>query len=375
MTGIEFIAVGDVGAERDHPAELFESVHPVLRAADIAFCQLEIALTDRGTRVPHVRHTARSSPATAEVLRDAGFGVVSWASNHCMDWGPDGFYDTIDALEASGATVVGVGPDLASARRVRTVEVDGVRTAFLAYCSILPEGYWATDRRPGCAPLRAHTVYEQIERDQPGTGCTIHTFPFPEDLEQMSADIAAARADADAVVVSMHWGLHFVPATLARYQRTAAHHAIDAGADLILGHHAHILKPIEIYRGKAIFYSIGNFAMDLPMTEEHATRPSFLELKALHPGWEVDLDSTYNFPFDSRKTVAVTARISEKGVLRCGFRPAYIGTNSVPEFLEPEDPRFGEVIGYLAEICESQGIGFDYSIQGNEVVLVEIQQG
>lgn len=369
MTGIELIAVGDVGAERDNPAELFDSVRRDITEADIAFCQLEIALTERGTRVPHVRHTARSSPATAKVLREAGFGVVSWASNHCMDWGPDGFYDTIDALEEQGTTVIGVGPDLASARRIRVIERHGVRTAFLAYCSILPEGYWATDRRPGCAPLRAHTVYEQIERDQPGTGCTIHTFPFPEDLDNMVADIAAARAVADAVVVSMHWGLHFVPATLAQYQRTAAHRAIDAGADLILGHHAHILKPIEIYRGKAIFYSIGNFAMDLPMTEEHATRPSFLEIKALHPGWEVDFDSTYNFPFDSRKTLAVTAEISAAGIVRCGFRPAYISKNSVPEFLEPADPRFTEVVDYLAEICAAQGLPFNYSIHGDRVLL------
>ncbi|OZC53659.1 hypothetical protein CH267_15760 [Rhodococcus sp. 06-621-2] len=369
MNEVTFIAVGDIGAERENPAELFEHVSADISAADIAFCQLEIALTNRGTRVPHVRHTARSDPKTAAVLTDTGFDVVSWASNHCMDWGPDGFYDTIDALEENGATVIGVGKDLASARQARFVESNGVRTAFLSYCSILPEGYWATDRRPGCAPLRAHTVYEQIERDQPGTGCRIHSFPFPEDLEQMRSDVEVARANADAVVVSMHWGLHFVPAEIAQYQQTAGRAAIDAGADLIIGHHAHILKPIEMYRGKPIFYSLGNFAMDLPMTEEHSTRPSFLEIKSLHPGWEVDLSSSYNFPFDSRKTIAVVATISTGGVTRCGFRPAYIGTDSVPEFLHAGDPRFGEVVDYIATICAEQDVAFDYTVDGDTVIL------
>ncbi len=212
-------------------------------------------------------------------MRDAGFSVVSWAGNHCLDWGPDGFNDTIDNLRRAGLRVVGAGAQLAAARAPVIVEQSGVRTAFLAYCSILPAHYWADERRPGCAPMRAFTVYEPIEPDQPGTPARIHTYAHREDLAALCADVEAARAQADVVIVSLHWGIHFVPAVIADYQTEVGHAAIDAGADLILGHHAHILKGIEVYRNKAIFYSLGNFAMDLRMDPAHAASRSFKEIQ------------------------------------------------------------------------------------------------
>ncbi|WP_214400890.1 CapA family protein [Pseudonocardia lacus] len=370
-------AVGDIGPERADPDTLFDRVRDHLRGADITFGQLEVTLTERGTPVPQVRHTARSAPAAAHALRRAGFDVISWAGNHCLDWGSDGFLDTIDALESAGLTPLGVGVDIAAARRPRIVERDGVRVAFLALCSILPADYWATERRPGCAPMRAHTVYQPLEPDQPGTGCRILTFPDGADLAALLAGIREARAQADAVVVSLHWGIHFVPAVLADYQRAVAHAAIDAGADLILGHHAHILKPIEVHRGRAIFYSLGNFAMDLPMTSEHAQRPTFRMLQSLHPGWEVDLASSYNFPPDSRRTVVAEAEITAAGVGRVGLRPALIGvhngTDSVPALLDAADPRHGEVVDYLREIGADQGIDTEFgtgsAADGDLVVL------
>ncbi|MFC5819511.1 CapA family protein [Nonomuraea harbinensis] len=362
-------AVGDVGPERPDPGTLFARVGPTLRGGDLAFCQLEMNLTDRGTRLPQVRHTARAAPATAGSLREAGFDVVSWAGNHCMDWGQDGFFDTIDALEGEHITVLGVGADLAEAREPRIVERGGTRIAFLAACSILPADYWATERRPGCAPMRAHTVYEPTEPDQPGTPCRIITYPHREDLAALTEGIARAKERADLVIVSLHWGIHFVPAALADYQRDVAHAAIDAGADLILGHHAHILKGVEVYRGKAIFYSLGNFAMDLPMTAEHAASKGFRELLKLHPGWEPDLDSTYNFPHDSRKTIAVRCRISRDGIGEVAFLPAYIDRSSRPEFLPRSDARFGEVVAYLRDVGADQGLRTVFDPSGDAVIV------
>ena len=191
-------------------------------------------------------------------MHDAGFlTVVSFAGATTvqvggMDWGKDGFFDTIDNLRAAGLAVVGVGAEITAARAPVIVEAKGVRTAFLAYSSILPMNYWAEADRPGCAPMRAHTVYEQIEHDQPGTPARVHTYAHRQDLAALTADIAKARALADVVVVSLHWGIHFVPAVLADYQHEVAHAAIDAGADLILGHHAHIMKGVEVYKGKTI---------------------------------------------------------------------------------------------------------------------------
>jgi len=286
-----------------------------------------------------------------------------------MDWGRDGFFDTIDNLEAAGLAVVGVGAGIAQARAPVIQTANGVRVAFLAYCSILPANYWAEADRPGCAPMRAWTIYEQIEPDQPGTPCRVHTHANRADVAAMVADIKAARAVADVVVMSIHWGIHFVPAVLADYQAEVAHAAIDAGVDLILGHHAHILKGIEVYRGKPIFYSMGNFAIDLRMTPEHAQGKGFREIQALSPGWVPDFDSLYNFPPDSRMTLVVSAQATTEGLVDIGFLPAFINRDAQPEILKADDVRFGQVVDYLRWATEAAGLNARFQPRGDTVLL------
>jgi poly-gamma-glutamate synthesis protein (capsule biosynthesis protein) len=344
-------AVGDVAPDREDPRECFALAKKQLSQADIGFCQLECNLTTRGVRMPQARHTHRGPVNSGRAMKQAGLDVVSFAGNHCMDWGPEGLADTIANLEAADLDVVGVGANIAAARAPVVREVKDLRIAFLAFSSILPEAYWATDSRPGCAPLRAHTLYEQIELDQPGTPARIRTFAFREDLSAMVHAIECAKADADFVVVSLHWGIHFVPAVIADYQREVARAAIDAGAGLILGHHAHILKGVEFYRGRAVFYSLGNFAVDLRMTAEHAASTGFREIQALSPGWEPNLDSLYNFPPDSRMTGIVRATIERNGSCEISFLPALINDQAQPEVLAPEDGRFAQVVDYLRWCC------------------------
>jgi len=361
------IAVGDVGPNRPDPSQCFDLSRDLLRTGDLTFCQLECNLTDRGARLPQVRHTHRSTAKAAVAMRQAGFDVVSYAGNHCMDWGADAFFDTIAALRAADLSVLGVGKDIAAARVPVIREVDGVRVAFLAASSILPLDFWATPSRPGCVPMRAHTVYEQIEQDQPGTPARIHSFAHREDLAALVADVEGARGQADVVIVSLHWGIHFIPATIADYQREVGHALIDAGADLILGHHAHILKGIEVYKDKPIFYSIGNFAIDLPMTPEHAAGKGFREIQALSPGWEPDFDSLYNFPPDSRMTMFVRAELTKQGLGRVGFHPAFINPNAQPAPMPPEDERFGQVTDYVAWCSEQAGLASRLDVEGDIV--------
>jgi poly-gamma-glutamate synthesis protein (capsule biosynthesis protein) len=366
-------AVGDVAPDRPQPADCFALARETLQRADIGFCQLECNLTTRGARLPQVRHSHRSVPETADAMREAGFDVASIAGNHCMDWGTEGLTDTIENLEKANLGVVGAGLNIDAARKPVIIERDGVRTAFLAYSSILPEGYWAQERRAGCAPMRAHTHYEQIEPDQPGTPPRVHTWAFRKDLENLAQDVTEVRRSADAVVVSLHWGIHFVPAVLADYQREVARAAIDAGADLILGHHAHILKGIEFYKNRGIVYSLANFAIDLRMTPEHAARKSFKEIQALSPDWEPDFDSLYNFPPDSRKTMILRAEIGKGGVAGLAFYPAMINNNAQPEVLAPDDPRFMEVVDYLQWCCEEQNLNARFETDGDRVSITEEQ--
>lgn len=311
----------------------------------------------------------RGDPAIAGALRDAGFSVVSFAGNHCMDWGADAFQDTIDNLRAAQLAVVGVGGNIAQARKPVLIERDGVRIAFLAYSSILPMGYWAEQNRPGCAPMRAFTIYEQIEHDQPGTPARIHTYPHRDDLRQLREDVAQAKARADVVLVSLHWGIHFVPAELADYQRDVAYAAIDAGADAILGHHAHILKGVEIHNDKPILYSLCNFAVDLRMDEAHANSKGFKEIQSLSRDWVPDFNSLYNFPPASRMSMVAKLRVTQNGLEDFSLLPVYINNDAQPEFVGADDERFEHIRAYLVEISAAAGPASQFDRRGEELVV------
>jgi hypothetical protein len=171
----------------------------------------------------------------------------------------------------------------------------------------------------------------------------------------------------------MHCGVHFAPAVIAEYQKDLAHTAIDAGADLILQHHAHILKGIEVYSGKVIFYGLSNFALEVHfMTKEFVKSPSFLEQrKNLNPDWNPPYPDypSYPFPSDSRKTILAKCVISNRKINKVSFLPVIINKQGEPEILASGDKRFGEVAGYIEEITRDQGLDTNYTIDGDEVTI------
>jgi len=369
MNGLIY-ATGDLAPDRDDVDACFVATAPLLHEAEIVFGQLETSFAAHGVRLPQARHAVLARPEGAASLARAGFDVVSCAGNHCLDWGNEAFAETLSHLRAAGIEVIGAGENIAAARRpaVRRL-ADGTRVAFLAYSSILPQGYWAETNRPGCAPLRAYTHYEQVEHDQPGTPARVHTFAHAGDLAAMQADIRAARERADVVLVSMHWGIHFVRAVIADYQREAARAAIAAGADAILGHHAHILKGIERIDGRPVFYSLCNFATDLRMTPEHAARPSFHEIQRLADDWEPDFGSLYNFPPASRLSMIARLHVAQGRVQEAGFLPVFIGRDAVPRVLQASDPRHAEVLAYVSAVSTEAGFATPLHVTDDRVVI------
>jgi poly-gamma-glutamate capsule biosynthesis protein CapA/YwtB (metallophosphatase superfamily) len=238
----------------------------LLRRADIAFANLEAPLTDRGHPADKLI-VLRGSPALAPVLKGIGLGVVSFAHNHALDFGIPGLLQTLEVVEAAGVKVIGAGPDLAGALRPAVTLHRGVRVAWLGLAATLPPGAAATPGRPGIAPVRVRVQIEtdaSVSEEQPGTSPYVSTSVDPGDLARASAAVRKARDEAGAVIVSIHWG---VPpgwtapfqGILADYQPPLAHALIDAGADAILGHHPHVLHGVEIYHGRPILYSLGNF--------------------------------------------------------------------------------------------------------------------
>ena len=143
------------------------------------------------------------------------------------------------------------------------------------------------------------------------------TVPYAEDLRNMEEDIAAARRQADAVVVSHHWGIHFIPRMIADYQVTTAQAAFAAGADLILGHHAHVPKAIHVTRGKVCFYSLSNFIMG-------STAKNAQKAAAFRKRYGVELDPDYPhlaYGTDAKRSLIAKALISRKGIDRVSFLP------------------------------------------------------
>lgn len=260
---IRIAAVGDIMLA--HPVTE-NPLHAILRDADVGFANLEVPLSSRGE--PADKPIAfRSDPGLASELGRLGLDVVSFANNHSLDYGISAMLDTIVAVEEAGVAVIGAGRNLDQAMTPRLIKGGNARLAFLAFCSTLPVGSPATAARPGVAPIRIQASIladAPILEEQPGTSPYIKTEALTEDVEHARAAIGRARQSADGVVVSIHWG---VPpgwaapfqGVLTDYQQPLGHALVDAGADLVLGHHPHTLHGVEIYRGKLIAYSLGHF--------------------------------------------------------------------------------------------------------------------
>ena len=369
---VSLYAVGDVAAFFKNPESMFVHTAAILNEADITFGQNERHYTDRYSMehdlMPGVPMTEICPSGHAAALKGGGFDVMSFASNHCMDLGPDAMLETIEALERNGFAVIGAGRNMEEARKPAIFERKGTKIAYLAYCSVLRPGWEAGANRPGCAPMRASTFYQQIDY-QPGTPPAIISLANREDLEAMKEDIRKVRPLADIVVASFHWGIHFIPGAIAMYQREVAHEAIDAGVDLILGHHPHILKGIEVYRRKAIFYSMGNFAFDLPQSVRTARLKVLGKKHAFH-SVKVDPEYAdhYAWPAESRKSMIVKCRIAKKKIEKLSFLPVLINTKAQPVVVSRDDD-FQEALSNIRELSVSQELNTEFLAQDGEIVV------
>jgi poly-gamma-glutamate capsule biosynthesis protein CapA/YwtB (metallophosphatase superfamily) len=354
---------GDVGPIHE-PIEPYSAlVRDTLKTADIRIGQVERVYSDRGALQVHSGGAhSRAKPHMASVFADCGFNVVSLASNHAMDWGPDALLDNVALFQRMGIQTVGAGRDLAAARRAAFVEKSGIRVAVLAYGSVLHAGYAAGPHSPGVAPLRANTYYEAVDY-QPGVPPKVVTVPFEDDLRAMIGDIEAARREAAVVVVILHWGIHFIPRLIADYQRTLARAAFAAGADLILGHHAHVPKAVEVMDGKVCFYSLSNFIMSSPEKRPDAAA-------AFEKKYGVRLDPDYpRLPYgtDAKRSLIAKATLGKAGVRAVSFLPVMIDRQLRPEILRAADPRFRDMVAYMD--WASDGFDHAFTVAGDEVMV------
>jgi hypothetical protein len=256
--------VGDVNLDPSYvpilasggPTVVWDGVRDTFADASLVLVNLECTASELGD--PETKQfTFRCDVGALPAMRDAGVDVATLANNHSGDFGMDAMLDSVTSVEAAGMAAVGVGPDEAAAYRPHLVEVAGWRVAILGFGGVVPEPWW-TSR--GSAPGQA-TGY---------------------DPARMAEAVAAVRAEADLVIATVHWGEEgsFEPRPQDVVKAEAM---IAAGADVVFGHHAHRLQPLEALDGVPVFWNLGNFVW--PRTSPDAARTAVAQ-------WVVEPDGS-----------------------------------------------------------------------------------
>ncbi len=261
------ILTGDVNLLNvTDPAVPFARVRGDLAEAALVFGSLECCLhaPPGGHSFHNEGFFADPGPA-GDALRQAGFDAVGVANN--VNYGEAAILASIARLDALGVAHIGAGTNLAAARAPAIVTRDGLRWGFLQRSAV----YWPTNHAagpdaPGIAVLCAHTAWQLPMHktrpdipplNRPGLPPIVRTWADANSLRGFTEDIARLREATDVVSASCHWGLG---KEVLDYMTEIAHAAIDAGADAVIGHGPHFSLPVEMYRGKPIFYGLGSFS-------------------------------------------------------------------------------------------------------------------
>lgn len=204
-----------------------------LKNADILFANLEGNVSDMGNNVGS-KYSFRMDPIVLPAIKNAGFDIVSFANNHVGDWNITAFKDTLKRLSDIGILQTGAGFTKGEAELPTIIERNGVRFGFIGFSDVGPDWIHATDKTAGILLASDPRLAEIIRK---------------------------AKEGSDVLIASFHWGTEYKKVHNPR-QETLAHLTIDSGADMVIGHHPHVIEDVEIYKEKPIVYSLGNFIFD-----------------------------------------------------------------------------------------------------------------
>ncbi len=370
---LRLLLVGDLILDEPDPDSFFDPSRELLRSADLAIGHVEVPHTSRGVASSVDVPAPPAEPAHLAALQRAGFGIATLAGNHVYDSGAAGVEDTIATLRGLGIATAGAGMTIEEARLPAVVEVSGVRVGVLSYNCVGPRESRATSRKAGAAPLDVITHYE-LDYAGPGGPPRTYTFVAPESLSLLREDVLALAASVDVAVVAFHKGIGHVPVQVLDYERELGRAAIDCGAHIVVGHHAHILRGIEMYRDRPIFHGLGNFVAVTHALTPDGTSAAELEAwsrrrKALF-GFEPDPALPF-YPFhpESRHTIVADCRLSEGGVLDAGFVPCWIDDAGRPI----PNERSEEVGAYVGRITAGAGFGTSFRAEKQRVQVAATQ--
>lgn len=213
----------------------WRDVGEIFQNDDFTLLNLETSVTKHDEKWPEKEFNFRADPKHAEEMRRQSVEGVSLANNHTLDFGRKGFADTLHYLKKYGIRYAGGGKDLSEALQPILFEKNGLKVGILSFSRVVPSGKWYAGK------------------DRSGI-----VGAYDSQLEQVLATVKEWDSKVDVLMVALHWGKMHVE-TPGKFEERAARRLIDAGADVIVGHHPHVLQGIEIYKNRPIFYSLGNF--------------------------------------------------------------------------------------------------------------------
>lgn len=344
---------------------LFSEVNPILHEGDVVVGQLEVPYTNRNSSAVKLDRL----PDNLHPLVSSGFDLVTLAGNHLMDAGVEGLEDTTNWLRKHQIQYVGAGMNINEAKQPAIIECKGTKIGYLNYNCVGPEETWAEQKKPGCAYVKIITHYE-LDHPTPGGPPSVYTWAESSSLEAMKEDIIHLRAKCDVLVVAFHKGLGHTPAKLADYEKEVSHAAIDAGADLIIGHHAHILRGIEFYKSKPIYHGLGNFVVYAPILAANSNDAWAKRRRELF-GFEPDPDyPTYPFHPEAIYSMIAECVIEEGKIIGTNYVPIIIDKNSRPMVVANKEAG-NQVFDYVERITAEAGLNAAYSWKDDRVQVFE----
>jgi len=361
------VCTGDVILDVPEPDHWLGGIAPALRKANLTLGHLEVPHSSAGFEQSTDIPAPGADPEHLAALSRAGFDVMTLAGNHIGDCGAQGIADTLSGLDALDIKHCGAGMNLTSSRSPALFAIDTRQLAVLSYNCVGPESGWASDCKPGCAYLPVATA-----DGGPVAPAKILSAPQTLAMEILQQDISVARKQAALVIVALHKGIVHTPAVIADYELVLARAAIDAGADIVIGHHAHIIRGIEFYKGRPIFHGLGNGCVvthALDPNQQHVKRAQWAERRKKLFGFEPDPEY-FLAPFHPEAVNGFMAKIlwHEDGAIEAGIIPVHVDPPGRPR-LANEDEVI-RVCAYLQKINLAAGLAQLKLTPRDDMVLV-----
>ena len=351
---VSICAVGDLILDQPGPMETyFEEVKPELTDCSAFFGHVETPHSDRDVPYYHpspVKHL--------KVLKDLGMSIATTACNHTYDAGPEGVIETVEHLHELGIQTAGSGATIYEARKMAVVEREGIKIGVVDFNASGPKLGWATSVKPGTNYVDVMTVYQSM-LDMPQAPANAFSYMTPASEQKMKDLISECKKDVDILIAWYHkgnGGVRPTPGWLSDYEVPMCHAAVDAGADIVIGEHHHMLKGIEFYKGVPIYHGLGNFVtVTYAMTpgyNDTEEKLAYFKQRIKEGRGAMSYDPPY-YPWTPETLYTMIAKIfvDRNGAVKCGYVPCKIDSKAVVR-LKYRDRGGQEVFDFVKSLTD-----------------------